>query len=91
MNAEQFDSDALYQGWLAENPRGYVVNSHRPPTATYVVLHRASCHTISGIPASGCSWTNQYLKVGATTKADALEWCRTSVGAHPTACGTCSP
>jgi hypothetical protein len=91
MNAEQFDNDAPYQAWLNGNPRGYVVNSHRPPTATYLVLHRASCHTISGIPASGRSWTNQYIKVGASTKADAFEWCRTNVGDKPTPCGTCAP
>ncbi len=40
------DDDA-YRTWLAMHPDGYVVNVRRKLGPDYVVLHRASCATIS--------------------------------------------
>jgi len=48
---EQFvNDDEGYLGWLTENPRGFVVNSHRRPVSTYLKLHRASCKHIKPLP-----------------------------------------
>ena len=53
------DDDSGYLRWLEAHPNGYVVNSHRRPSATYVILHRAACTAISGTPARGRRWTSQ--------------------------------
>jgi hypothetical protein len=57
------DDDASYLEWLAEHPAGYVINTGRSPSAAYLVLHRASCGTISGVPARGSTFTGDYSKV----------------------------
>jgi len=53
-----FDHDEDgYRRWLATNLIGFVVNCGRPALASYIVLHRADCGTISGTPARGNTWT----------------------------------
>jgi hypothetical protein len=39
----QFQNDDEYRRWLDENPSGFVVNTTRPPSPDYMVLHAASC------------------------------------------------
>ena len=56
------DDDAGYLGWLSGHPDGYVLNTYRPATWSYVVAHRASCRTISGAPTHGRLWTAGYTK-----------------------------
>ena len=56
------DDDTGYLRWNAQNPDGYVVNTYRNPTPAYLILHRATCRTISGNPARGRQWTGEYLK-----------------------------
>jgi hypothetical protein len=41
-----------------------VVNTYRTPSAAYLMLHRASCSSISGEPARGLTFTGgEYIKV----------------------------
>jgi len=47
MPAELFDNDDEYRHWLSTNANGFVVNMWRNLSPRYMVLHRASCHTIS--------------------------------------------
>lgn len=90
MNGQQFlDDDAGYSAWLAANPDGYVINAERKPRPTYVMLHRATCSTISGMPARGRAWTKDYLKFCAASRAEAEAWCVSTVGRGPKPCGRC--
>ena len=82
------DDDEGYLAWLREHPRGYVVNAERRPRSEYLVLHRATCHTISG---KAGSWTKTYTKVCAKTVADLDAWAHTETGGYPSRCGFCPP
>jgi hypothetical protein len=67
------DDDAAYLGWLADHPDGFVINTGRTPSAAYLMLHRASCGTISGTPARGSTFTGDYTKVcGGQEELDAF-------------------
>ena len=37
------DDDAGYLEWLASNPQGFVLNTHRNPHPNYLRLHTATC------------------------------------------------
>ncbi|HUV80802.1 MAG TPA: hypothetical protein VMW40_08305 [Candidatus Bathyarchaeia archaeon] len=41
------DDDRGYLDWIDRNPRGFVVNTYRNPSSKYLILHRATCGTIS--------------------------------------------
>jgi hypothetical protein len=81
------DDDAGYREWLAghQEPHAFVLNAERNPKPTYLILHRATCHTISGEPARGTQWTHDFMKV-CGTRAE-LEAFARSVGGTPQVCG----
>lgn len=54
--------DIGYTDWLSRHPQGMVLTCERSPRASYLVLHRPTCSTISGTPARGRVWTGLYLK-----------------------------
>lgn len=82
------DDDAGYLTWLARNPNGYVLNAYRNPTPGYLVLHRTSCHTISGEPARGSRWTHDYRKI-CGQQLDLEQWAGDEFGATAERCGVC--
>jgi hypothetical protein len=85
------DDDEGYLSWLRRHAVGYVINCYRRPSTDYLVMHLASCHTISGVPTRGDTWTSgEYAKACATRRADLLAWAR-AVGDIPHPCGTCDP
>lgn len=89
---EQFvDDEQGYARWIASNPRGFVVNSYRRPTPGYLVLHGATCRTISGEPSRGRLWTKDYIKTCSTLWAELERWSLAEVGGHMTECGLCDP
>jgi hypothetical protein len=57
------DDDAGYQQWLTDEPGGFVINTYRAPSSAYLMLHRATCKTISGRPARGSTFMGEYSKV----------------------------
>jgi hypothetical protein len=73
------DDDQGYLRWLTDHPGGYVVNADRPPNASYLVLHRSTCRTISGQPSSGRSWTVTSTKV-CGQEEELLAWAHGQVG-----------
>ena len=85
------DDDAGYMAWITAHSNGFVLNANRPPSAGYVVLHRATCSTISGEPANGRSWTADYLKVCSDDRRTIESWVREQIGGTPKSCGTCHP
>lgn len=83
--------DDGYLAWLHGHPNGFVINCGAPPVASYVILHRASCRTVTGTPTSGARWTASYQKVCATTVNELDAWSMDKVGVHPKRCGICAP
>jgi hypothetical protein len=84
------DDDASYLRWIAANPNARVLNAARSlaPTPT---LHRATCHTISGMPARGRVWTGPYIKACADDTVALHRWSEANIGHVPRPCGTCAP
>ena len=81
------DDDAGYRRWLSSHPTGFVLNTGRNPTAAYLMLHRATCPTISGEPARGTTFTGEYSKV-CGGKED-LEAFAGDLGGSPNPCRAC--
>ena len=51
------NDDKGYFAWLMAHPAGYVLNVRREPDLDYVVLHRATCGTISSRKRSDGAYT----------------------------------
>ena len=85
------DNDSSYEAWLRANPAGYVLNTYRAPSASYLKLHRATCGTISGAPARGSTWTKDYIKTCSPVVAELAGLARTSTGGELDPCGFCHP
>ena len=86
------DDDAAYLEWLARNRDGYVVNVRRGLSSDYVVLHRASCTTISAAQEPGAYTERGYRKLCGRTLADvagAPTWCGRAKGSFTKRCSTC--
>ena len=91
-DVQVFEGDDVgYLDWISSHPEGFVLNANRPPTAGYVVHHRATCRTISGDPANGRAWTADYLKVCSDEGAGIGRWVREATGGTPSHCGICHP
>jgi hypothetical protein len=89
---EQFrDDDRGYLCWGAAHADGYVLNIQRSLSMNDARLHSASCHTITGQPARGRTWTGPYIKVCGASPHDLDEWALAQVGARPRRCGTYQP
>lgn len=77
----EFDGDDDgYLDWLAVYPDGYVVNARRKRSPDYVVLHRATCGSIS----------NRMVEPGAHTARGYVKFCAETLGdvaIAPTLCG----
>lgn len=83
------DDDHGYLAWLAAHPAGFVLNVNRSPRPDYLILHRASCRTISGRPTRGGPWTGPYIKVCSHDELQIAAWTGRTVGAAPRRCGVC--
>ncbi|MGI4791652.1 MAG: hypothetical protein ACRYFS_22750 [Janthinobacterium lividum] len=82
------DNDEGYFDWLKAHPEGFVANSYRKPTATYLFLHRATCLHIQRWPSRRS--TLDYQKVCAASEQALQNWAAT-VGGALTRCRTCQP
>lgn len=82
--------DQAYLNWIARHPEGFVVNSARTPSVSYLVLHRATCGTMSSPTRS--NWTTTGFIKTCSLNADALSaWAADVVGEKPSCCGHCKP
>jgi hypothetical protein len=59
------DDDEGYLAWVSAHPEGFVLNIRCKADPSYVVLHRASCGSISGKQARGAFTHRNYRKVCA--------------------------
>ena len=56
----EFENDGKgYFEWLAAHPEGYVLNVRPKPDPSHVVLHRASCSSISSVKLGGGAYSNK--------------------------------
>ncbi len=86
------DDDSGYLDWIERNPDGYVVNTFRNPKPGYLVLHRASCRTISKKSSSNTTWTEGgYMKVCASSYDELNRWAQDDVGGKLSDCSFCKP
>ncbi len=83
------DDDLGYLDWIHENPAGFVVNSYRKPSRKYLILHRATCWTIS-TPAR-TNWTRDYIKICSLHKTELEKWAEREVDGNLTPCQHCNP
>jgi hypothetical protein len=80
------DDDTGYFAWLDANPAGFVVNSYREPTPSYLVLHRTTC----GKARQQNPTSTDYSKYGAMTLQEAQDYA-VEVGGELHACQICNP
>jgi hypothetical protein len=85
------DDDEGYRAWLAEHPGGFVLNCHRKPTANHLVIHRATCRSLSGAQVQGRHSTDEYIKVCAETVRNIDRWTNACVGSPGRTCDHCEP
>jgi hypothetical protein len=82
------DDDPGYLAWLSAHPTSFVLNTYRTPTPAYLVLHRATCHTISELPMNGSTWTREYRKI-CGERAELESYARNDVGSDVHPCAHC--
>jgi len=85
------NEDECYLSWIASNPEGYVVNIERSLNPNDVMLHKADCYTIKGVPARGDSWTNEYIKICSTSREELCSWITIEIGGEVRKCKLCNP
>lgn len=84
------DDDAGYLQWIAAHPEGLVVNCNRNPTPSYLILHKATCQTITHLQPSSAHWTKDYIKICSLTMTELNRWAH-HIGGTLTHCQLCNP
>lgn len=84
------DDDRGYLDWIDRNPQGFVVNTYKNPSSKYLILHRATCGTIS--TSKRTNWTRKYyIKICSLRRTELEEWANREVGENPKPCKVCNP
>jgi len=76
---EVFDNDRKYLDYLTMHPTHLVLNAHKRPKATYLMLHRASClniNQIRGRGGKGGFTERTFLKVVSDQELELKDWIR---------------
>jgi hypothetical protein len=82
----EFNEDnGSYEWWITANPEQFVINAERALNPATMVLHRARCRTIRGVPPNGATWVGEYVKICGTRRELVARY----PSAHP--CGHCRP
>jgi hypothetical protein len=88
------DDEAGYLRWIAANPDGFVLNVRRTPDPNYVVLHRATCGSISTPRGPGAYTCRAYRKICADDMHE-LQFAAGKEGRRDGSfsrrCGVCNP
>ncbi|HUY24728.1 MAG TPA: hypothetical protein VMV09_05425 [Candidatus Saccharimonadales bacterium] len=85
------DDDRGYLTWIAQHPGGFVLNTGRKPTPEYLILHLATCSTISGTPARGQYWTKDLIKHCSEHRAELRCFARVECRGEAQDCGIYQP
>jgi hypothetical protein len=87
-------TDDSYRRWTAQHESGFVVNTRRPTSSDYMVLHRVGCSHISRHANPGAFTEHDYAKVCAESIELLSSWTRDHgrpAGDFSGECGHCSP
>lgn len=82
----QDDDDGLFD-WVEAHPNGYLINTHRNPTPSFLVLHHSQCRHVDG--TQGVDRTKNRVKVCSDDRTALEEWALDTVGGDVTLCRTC--
>lgn len=88
------NDDAGYLNWIAENPKGFVLNVERSPRPEYLILHRATCSTIAKLRENGAYTDRGYQKIVAIELTELQGYARQigrPDGSFSKTCGHCGP
>jgi hypothetical protein len=90
-------SDKEFASWISAHPEGFVLNTAANPSATYMVLHKATYPLISparmGVARGACT-QQEYRKVCAEDIEELRAWVRRRGrpdGSFSKRCGRCHP
>ena len=82
------DAEDAYLAWVGSHPEGYVLNAGRTDApSTAVVLHRATCASISG--AHSNYTTRDYIKVCSPERGELEQWATRRPASDFIACSRC--
>jgi hypothetical protein len=86
------NDDEGYLAWVVDHPHGYVVNTTRGHSRSYLKLHRAKCRHVRVLQGGYVTWTSgEYVKVCATSRAVLERWARDVAGGELQAGCPCRP
>ena len=86
-----------YQRWLRENPNGFVINTLRTRSTSYMLLHRASCYSIrkyNQMARPGGFTERQYIKICSNSIDSLRAWAKANGrrdGSFSGVCKRCNP
>lgn len=84
------NDDDAYLKWIEGNPQGFVVNSYKKPTPSYLLLHRATCPHIR--TETNTNWTTTgYIKTCSRSVATLASWAEKEIGGNLEPCKICKP
>lgn len=93
--AKFFTSDTEFRAWSGSCPEGYVLNLRRNAGANYLILHKASCSSLSPSQYRGGAFTERsYRKVGSASIRELTDWIGKNVpgaASFSGRCGRCHP
>jgi hypothetical protein len=91
LRVKQFiDDDSGYLRWIENNPNGFVVNCHKRPYPKYLILHHATCLTIS-TPANTNWTTTNYMKICSLDRNELQNWAQNKIHGRLHLCKICNP
>lgn len=88
------DDDDGYLRWVRDDPAGFVLNVRHNPRASYTVLHRASCRTITKQRDNGAYTARGYRKVVSNSVNELRGYTRSlgrADGSFSGVCRHCNP
>jgi hypothetical protein len=84
------NDESGYLAWISRHPLGFVLNTTKNPKQRYLILHAASCRSISTTKRSNYT-TRQYVKHCAEERHELEAWARDATGGTVTDCALCKP
>lgn len=88
------NQEKQYFDWIGRHREGYVLNTTRNPSPSYMVLHRATCATVErylGKAKQGAFTERQFIKVCSTSPSALRRWARANGAADFSAqCSHCA-
>lgn len=86
------NDDDGYLAWIEAHPQGYVVNTTRGHSRSYLKLHRATCRHVRVLQGGYSTWTaGEYIKLCSTSRTVLEGWARRVAGGELQAGCPCRP